>query len=318
MAEHAALKKALRQMAEGSKSAFHTFYLGSSQYVYSSALLLYDSHEDACRFMVDFYEYLYLHLPEYDRSQSLENWISHLMMERYEQLSIGKNMKKPSVKQQMNSTTVQLSKSEQERVWRMLDVNIHFPKETSVRHIPGGIVLLISVLLLLLLVASRYVPAAFVHLKEAASTAAISGEAAGSEGEGTEDNTADPENEGAADDGTGSENAGNETDNADQADELNSIKDELNDLLNQRADTDAGNPTDDTDGLLQQQQSTDFSTSGQTKTPESPAAPDTPQEPDPPQTPQEPVMSENSDTLSGTEDLEDLELELYYGDNLRF
>ena len=318
MAEHAALKKALRQMAEGSKSAFHTFYLGSSQYVYSSALLLYDSHEDACRFMVDFYQYLYLHLPEYDRSQSLENWISHLLMERYEQLSIGKDVRRPSVKQQMNSTTASLSKSEQERVWRMLDVNIHFPKEAAVRHTPGGIALLISILLLLLLVASRYVPAAFTRLKEAIATAVISGEATGSEGEGTEDNTADPESEGSADDVTGSEDAGNETDNADQTDELDSVKDELDDLLNERTDTDAGNSSDDTDGLLQQQQSTDFSTSGQTKTPESPAAPDTPQEPDPPQVPQEPVMSEGSDTLSGTEDLENLELELYYGDNLRF
>ena len=304
MAEHAALKKALRQMAEGSKSAFHTFYLGSSQYVYSSALLLYDSHEDACRFMVDFYQYLYLHLPEYDRSQSLENWISHLMMERYEQLSIGKDMRRPSVKQQMNSAAAQLSKSEQERVWRMLDVNIHFPKEATVRHTPGGIALLISVLLLLLLVASRYVPAAFARIKEA--SAAASGEAAGSEVEGEEDNAA------------GSEGEDIETDHADQADELDSIKDELNDLLNERTDTDAGNSSDDTDGLLQQQQSTDASASGQTKTPESPAVPDTPQEPDPPQAPQEPVMSENSDTLSGTEDLENLELELYYGDNLRF
>ena len=92
MAEHAALKKALRQMAEGSKSAFHTFYLGTSQYIYSSALLLYDSHEDACRFMVDSYQYLYLHLPEYDRSGNLEGWISRLLLERYEQLSLGKHM----------------------------------------------------------------------------------------------------------------------------------------------------------------------------------------------------------------------------------
>ena len=304
MAEHAALKKALRQMAEGSKSAFHTFYLGTSQYVYSSALLLYDSHEDACRFMVDFYQYLYLHLPEYDRSQSLENWISHLLMERYEQLSIGKDMRRPSVKQQMNSTAAQLSKSEQERVWRMLDVNIHFPKEAAVRHRPGGIALLISVLLFLLLVASRYVPAAFAHLKEAIATTAASGEAAGSEGE--EDNTA------------GSEGEDIEPDHTDQADELDSIKDELDDLLNERTDADAGSSSDNTDGLLQQQQSSDSSASGQTKTPESPAAPDTPQEPEPPQAPQEPVMSEGSDTLSDTEDLENLELELYYGDNLRF
>ena len=302
MAEHTALKKALRQMAEGSKSAFHTFYQGTSQYIYSSALLLYDSHEDACRFMVDFYQYLYLHLPEYDRTVNLENWISHLLLERYEQLSIGKNMPKPSVRQQMNSSAAQLSKSEQERVWRMLDVNIHFPKE-PVRHSARSIALLVSVLLLLLLVAIRYVPAAIERLQSSgisSNSDDISGESAGPE---------DAQKEGADSDEAGE----------DQTDELDSMKDELDDLLNERADSETDKTTDVTDSL-QMQQSEDASGEGRTKTPESPAEPDTPQEPDQPQepqTPQEPDLSTGSDELSGTEDLENLELELYYGDDLR-
>ena len=63
MAEHKALRKALRQMKDGSKKAFYTFYSGTVQFVYGNAMLLCDSHEDAGRFLVDFYPYLYLHLP---------------------------------------------------------------------------------------------------------------------------------------------------------------------------------------------------------------------------------------------------------------
>ncbi len=301
MAEHAALKKALRQMAEGSKSAFHTFYLGTSQYIYSSALLLYDSHEDACRFMVDFYQYLYLHLPEYDRSVNLENWISRLLLERYEQLSIGKNMPKPSVEKQMDSATAQLTKSEQERVWRMLDVNIHFPKE-PVRRSFRGIALLISVLLLLLLIAGRYVPDAIKQLQ----TSSTSGETENDSGEA-----------GNAD--TDEESPG--TDDGDPEDELDSIRDEIENLANERADSGADNTSDDTDDLQMQQQSGVSSDPDRSVTPESPQEPDSPQEPElpqEPQTPQTPDLSGSSDTLSGADELENLELELRYGDQLRF
>ena len=88
MSRHKDLQKAIRQMADGSKSGFHTFYLGSVQYVYSSALLLHGDHKSACGFMVDFYQYLYLHLPEYTPGQDLEKWISRLIMDRFSQLSI--------------------------------------------------------------------------------------------------------------------------------------------------------------------------------------------------------------------------------------
>ena len=232
MAEHAALKKALRQMAEGSKSAFRSFYLGTSQYIYSSALLLYDSHEDACRFMVDCYQYLYLHLPEYTPAANLEHWISHLMMERYEPLSIGKGLSKHSVRQQMHSTTTPLSKSEQERIWRMLDVNIHFPKE-SVRRSPTRILLFASAVLLLLLIASRYAPAALKQLP-AIHSAETSGDNSDKETGSSDENVGE---------GTGAEE---DT----RTDELDSIEDKLDDLLKERADTDTG--SDDTDDLQMQ------------------------------------------------------------------
>lgn len=282
MAKHTALDKALRQMAEGSQSAFHTFYLGSSQYIYNSALLLYGSHGDACRFMVDFYQYLYLHLPEYKRSENLEHWISRQLLTRYEQLSIGKNMPKPSVEQQMHSAAVQLPKSEQERIWRMLNADIHFPKET-VRRSPARILLVISLLLLLLLVASRYAPAVAERLN-------------------TFRNTPDSE------DATDGENETPENDETD--DELDAIQEKLNALVNERSGSDGEAADDDTDTFTQQQQ---------TNTPSEPDAPQTPDEPQKPQEPQEPdEPTFSEDTRSSIEDLENLELELRYGDSLLY
>lgn len=292
MAEHKTLQKALRQMAEGSRSAFHTFYLGSSQYVYSSALLLYDSHVDACRFMVDFYQYLYLHLPEYDSSQNLETWISRLLMDRYEQLSIGKHLTQPTVRQQRNSVPSTLIKSEQERIWRLLDASIHFPKE-SVRRSPIVIILLLSALVLLLLLASRYVPLALERL-EAANRVLNSGKAADSGEETDTERDAESEIE-------------------EPEEELDTLRDELDDLLSERANAEADDTDDDTDLLLQQQTSGDTLDSGETNVPSAPSAPDTPQAPEPPQEPQTPSLSDRSDASS---DLEDLELQLYYGDRL--
>ena len=287
MAEHKALKKALKQMKEGSRSAFHTFYLGSSQYIYSSALLLYDSHEDACRFMVDFYQYLYLHLPEYDRSKNLEKWISHLLLERYEQLSIGKNMPKLSVEKQMGATSSPLSKSEQERIWRMLDVTIHFPKE-PVRHSYIVIVLLVSALFLAFILACRYIPDTFKYLQSTTFP------------EGSESNS--------------EQNASDVSDGSEPSNEPN-IQEELEDLLNEY-DNSGKEVTEDDSDSINMQPSTSTSDAENTTTP---AAPDTPQIPDTPQnpkSPQTPSMSGNSDKASNIDSLEDLELQLHYGDGL--
>lgn len=289
MAKHAALNKALRQMAEGSQSGFHTFYLGSAQYIYNSALLLYGSHGDACRFMIDFYQYLYLHLPEYKRSEDLEHWISRQLLVRYEQLSIGKNMPKPSVEQQMHSATVQLPKSEQERIWRILNADIHFPKET-VRRSPARIALVISLLLLFLLVACRYAPVVAERLNIFRNTP-------------DSENAADGENETPEDD---------ETD-----DELDAIQEKLDALVNERSGSDGGAADDNTDAFTQQQQTGISDASSQTSTPSEPDAPQTPNEPQKPQEPQEPEEPTFSeDTRSSIEDLENLELELRYGDSL--
>lgn len=158
MSQHKDLQKAIRQMADGSKSAFHTFYLGSAQFVYSSALLLYGDHTAACRFMVDFYQYLYLHLPEYKPAQDLEKWISRLIMERFSQLSIGKSSKKitPSVKEQMDAKTALLETAERERVWRLLEERMHFPPEKKKKRSGMGILMPVTILLLFALLALHY------------------------------------------------------------------------------------------------------------------------------------------------------------------
>lgn len=285
-------------MAEGSKNAFHTFYSGTVQFVYSNAMLLYDSHEDACRFLVDFYQYLYLHLPEYDGSKNLEGWISRLIIERYEQLSIGKNLPDPSVKKKMAARDAELSKAERERIFRMLDVQIRFPKEQTSPS-PLTIVLLISAVLLLLLLAVRYVPATISRLQAASSAEeAESGE------------TTDEDNR-------------SEADNP-ETDELDSIKDELDDLLQQQADANAEEHSDDpgsmddADSLQQKQQSGTDPASEEPKTPAAPSAPDAPQEPDTPQEPQSPSLSNDNSTGNDLTDLEDLELQLRYGDGLFF
>lgn len=191
MANHKELQKALSQMADGSKSGFHTFYRGTAQYVYSSALLLYGTHENACRFMIDFYQYLYLHLPGYDPSQDLEKWISRLLMERFRELSIGKNIQPPTVEQQMISGAATLSQNELTRVWRMLETNMHFPKEPPKRR-KSLLILLLTLLLFFLLLAFRCGSALLEKLQtdesEYTEDASDSkSEATDGEGDGTED-----------------------------------------------------------------------------------------------------------------------------------
>lgn len=303
MAEHKTLQKALSQMAQGSKSGFHTFYMGSVQYIYSSAMLLYDSHEDACRFMVDFYQYLYLHLPEYDRSQNLEKWISRLLVERYEQLSIGKNMPKPSERQSTNPSNIALEKSERERVWRMLDVNIHFPKESVHHHSRSRIALIVSLFFLLLILAIRYAPKLATGLQTVLS--GLSASESDSKDALEEDTPSSEDNEDAPSE-------------ADEPDELEELLETLPTNTNEDDDA-SGNASDDS-WITQQQQSTPSDANKQTTTkePSAPREPDAPQQPTTPTAPQKPSLPENSDALSGVDELKNLELELYYGDSLKF
>lgn len=294
MAEHTALKKALRQMAEGSRSAFHTFYMGTSQYVYNSAFLLYDSHEDACRFMVDFYQYLYLHLPEYDPAVNLNSWISRLLLERYKQLSIGKTMPEPSAKKQMASVSAHLSKSEQERVWRMLDVNIRFPKE-PIRHSFWGIALLIPILLFLMLIAGRYLPDILQQFQSS----------------------------GSADESENVSGDGADAADGDAKDEPDSIMDESEHPADERGESDSDGASDDGSDLQMQQSasSADAGQAGTSQEPDTPKEPEAPKEPDTPQSSQASQGNQMPDDLHMSEsvdELENLELELYYGDQLRF
>ena len=153
MAQKVMLKNAMKEMAAGSKKAFHTFYTGTAQYVYQSAYYLYANERSAREFMVDFYQYLYLHLPEYTQDQSLENWISALVRQRFRELSIGKKIPDATLQQRM--TTVELDKNTRNQIWHMLEMRISFPPE-KVRLPYGLIAILLSLAALLLLFGYHY------------------------------------------------------------------------------------------------------------------------------------------------------------------
>jgi cytoskeletal protein RodZ len=306
MAEQKTLKKALRQMSEGSKSGFRTFYLGSIQYIYSSARLLYDTHEDACRFVVDVYQYLYLHLPEYDMSQDLQGWISKIIRERYLQLSIGKQRTPSPLGHPIATST--LTKEEQERLWHILDLHIRFPKE----HQPlstSKVLLIISCVLLVILLASRYVPTIAEKLSD---TGSLSNDAQ----ENSDGDTGD----------------GSSTDDTEAADDSSDM-DEINDLLQQiNSDKTSEETTNDGDlsGMTSQQDTTNTQESSGTSPTVTEPTIDTPtvEEPtiDEPtvETPTAPSSSNSSSSSSSnsqnsdSEDLENMELELYYGDSLKY
>lgn len=233
MAKQTALQRAVRDMAQGSKQAFRVFYLSTIPYIYSSARLLYESHDQACSFTIDVYQYLYLHLPEYRAGEDLEKWISKHMMERYSQLSIGKPLPAPSVRTLAQSTALILEEPERERIWRQLSNDIHFPKEQPRRRNRTRLPLLISALLLITLLLLRYAPWAAQLLSENAKTDAV------------QDTPPDATNEPDADTPDATEdldviNALDETDNVDNLDPLDHI------TVPNHSDA-SDNPTDDSD-----------------------------------------------------------------------
>lgn len=305
MSQHKDLQKAIRQMADGSKSGFYTFYLGSAQFVYNSALLLYGEHKASCNFMVDFYQYLYLHLPEYHDSLDLEKWISRLIMERFQQLSIGKNIKKPSVQEQMSAGNALFGQAERERVWRLLEERMHFPPEVSTKkhRSRSYFPLLLTILLLLILLVCHFRQPLLEQLRD------ILIQTENPNGEGTDDKN--------------SENGENDENNL-PADPTQTPEDAPNAL---GLGDDNGTDTDNhelQDNPTAPSVDTPSVSAPQTPTIDTPAT--TPPTVNPP-TVSEPTVdfpvSEQNGGLSGSRagdysDLENLELELLYGDSLTY
>lgn len=300
MAQHKDLQKAIRQMADGSKSGFHTFYLGTVQFIYSSALLLCGGHSDACRFMVDFYQYLYLHLPGYRPSQDLEKWISRLIMERFSQLSIGRDAKPPTVRDRMSAGNTPLEAAERERVWRLLEERMHFPEETQKKRGMSR-VLFVTVLLLLVLLVLHYRKPFLEMLQNAVTEEKNGGQDAGG-------NDADGENQAPAENGLPDNLGAGETPDDGASLDFNSVQ------------NDDGLRTPDT--VTQEIEAPKVETP-QTNTP-NPTTPsvqeptvDTPSvnEPtvNPPSAGQDDSLTDSGQNLT---DLDDYELNLYYGDSL--
>lgn len=306
MAENQSLKRALRAMAAGSRSGFKTFYNGTAAFIYSSARLLYPSHEEACRFMVDIYQYIYLHLPEYDETQSIEKWISRMIYDRYTQLSIGREPLTPSVSRQMEAGSVVLSESERARIWRMLDVHIHFPPEQKKRRPPlPRILLILSVLALFLLLLIRYVPALLPQVlpqdQADGSPAAADAKDADTESGETDVASGSAVQSDALPQTPDDTSVDTPTGNSDTVSDEQAQMDELEERMNQIGAGNSSGKTDDT------------------TIPDTPDTPDT-STPDISGTPDTSVSaSRQNRTESGSSDsLEDLELELRYGDSLLF
>lgn len=280
MAKQTALQRAVRDMAQGSKQAFRVFYLSTIPYIYSSARLLYESHEQACGFTIDVYQYLYLHLPEYRAGEDLEKWISKHMMERYSQLSIGRPLPTHSVRTQSQSTALILEESERERIWRQLSAKIHFPKEQPRRRSRTRLPLLISALLLMTLLLLRYAPRAARLLSENTKTDAVQD----TQPDATDaTDTPDADTSDAADD-LDAINAFDETDeinNLDHSDQL--------DQITVPNDSDASDdPANGSDFEEQKKQQSDAS------------------------------AHTNQTERTAIDALEDYELQSYYGDSLYF
>lgn len=312
MAENQSLKRALRAMAAGSRSGFKTFYNGTAAFIYSSARLLYPSHEEACRFMVDIYQYIYLHLPEYDETQSIEKWISRMIYDRYTQLSIGKGPLTPSVSRQMEAGSVVLSESERARIWRMLDVHIHFPPEQKKRRPPlPRILLILSVLALFLLLLIRYVPALLPQVlpqdqadgspaaADAKDTDTESGETDAASGSAVQsDALPQTPDDTSVDTPTG---------NSDTVSDEQAQMDELEERMNQIGAKNSSGKTDDTT-IPDTPDTPDTSDTSDTSTPDISGTPDTSVS----------ASRQNRTESEASDSLEDLELELRYGDSLLF
>lgn len=281
MAKKAQLQASIRLMAEGSKSAFHTFYMGTSQYVYRNASLLYSDHSQVCQFMVDFYQYLYLHVPEYTPSTELKVWISRLIRARYDELSIGKDQQTPALSQQLESGNGLLSSNEQAHIWHQLEACMHFPAETQIKHAskPGILPAMILILILLALSAAWiFAPKLYSRLQS------------------------QPENQ---------ESPAKASDNDepdDTADEDNITVEDLNDLvenaINQSTTSEALDTADFEDPKMNMQNAAKQSGQSKTKQDTTGSKANTSNDPD------------TNNTSNNRTNIEDLELELHYGDNL--
>lgn len=315
MAQKVMLKNAMKGMAAGSKKAFHTFYIGTAQYVYQSAFYLYANERSAREFMVDFYQYLYLHLPEYTSDQSLENWISALVRQRFRELSIGKQLPDATLQQRM--TTVELDKDTRNQIWRMLELRISFPPE-KVRLPYGLIIILLSLAALLLLFGYHYKDVLFptkqTNLNASDLTPATQTDDADAS---EEDEESEPDSSSSGSDKTGDASA-------DDTSEEDDLTDKLTDHFQASTGDDTKTPDSDT-------QDSDDTTSKEADQPSSDAYQDaqshSKQDPTTPTVEQPTVNRPDSNSTqdqtkspSTTERLEDFDfdsdLELHYGDSL--
>ena len=129
MSRQISLKSALDGMKNGSKSGFHRFFSGTIQYIYQSSRFLFSDEDSAHRFILDFYEYLYLHISEYHEDLSMDKWISKLLLARYHEIFGNRPIDQSSMVQR--SRSYELSEKEKKQLWIQLQSRIHFPADST-------------------------------------------------------------------------------------------------------------------------------------------------------------------------------------------
>lgn len=126
MASSSGLIRAMEEMKNGSSSGFSTFYRATLQFVYKTSFALWKNNEDVCLFMADYYPYMYMRIGTYKEGEDITQWMSNLLVEKYTLMTGKRDLElDPGI----NSKNLLMSKDDADRVWHLLEVRIHFPKE---------------------------------------------------------------------------------------------------------------------------------------------------------------------------------------------
>lgn len=145
MSEKKTLQDSVNKMKEGSEKGFHAFFHATVQYAYSLAFHLFGDETSAKDFLSDFYIYLYLHISDYRGEGDEKDWINRNLLARYQELSIGKNLK--SIRElSFEGEVAPLDEASVELIYGRLKSSIKFPPEER-KHRNTGTLLLVFALL---------------------------------------------------------------------------------------------------------------------------------------------------------------------------
>ncbi len=145
----------MREMKNGSSSGFATFYRATLQFVYKTSYALWKNNEDVCLFMADYYPYMYMRIGSFKEGDDITQWMSNLLVEKYTLMTGKRDL---DLEPEINSKNLLMSKDDADRVWHLLEVRIHFPKEEKKAwkkglEIPIRILLIVGIISAVALIA---------------------------------------------------------------------------------------------------------------------------------------------------------------------